>query len=218
MSVHLAIHSPRRQKHIEAIENLLTFLRRLQLTIYQKSFDAVGGLMELITSQIEYIDRKGDALNTIITDTMNQLNESVKNFEEMREETEKAEVLMEPPDDFRKMTIYPDTVDILSDHEPFIRKNIVDGKYGGGIDHYLDVQFRLLREDFVRPLRTGINEYRSIKEKSKDNAPVKFRINDVNVYQNVQILSSKMMHNDQVYLCKFDIQPFKNIRWQVCEY
>ena len=24
------------------------------------------------------------------------------------------------------------------------------------IDHYLDVQFRLLREDFVRPLREGI--------------------------------------------------------------
>ena len=32
-------------------------------------------------------------------------------------------------------------------------------------NHYLDVQFRLLREDFVRPLREGIDYYRGEGEK-----------------------------------------------------
>ncbi|XP_031618979.1 NFX1-type zinc finger-containing protein 1 [Contarinia nasturtii] len=210
----LAIHSPWRQKHVEAIQNLLIFLRRLQLTLYQKSFDAVRDLMQNITAQIEFLNRKGNALNEFIVDMMNQLNDSVENFEQMKEETEKIEVLREPPEEFRKIGIYPGTFDILSNHEPFIRKNVIDGKYSGGVEHYLDVQFRLLREDFVRPLRNGITEYRSLKDKPKEKAAAKFRINDLNIYQNVQIYGSKMLHSDQVYFCKFDCTPFKNLRWQ----
>lgn len=203
-----------RQKYVDAVQDLLIFLRQLQLTIYQKSFDAVQNLMQLITAQIEFINRKGNALNAFIVETIAQLNDSVEKFEEMREETEQIEVLMEPPEDFRKIGIYPDTFDILSNHEPFIRKNIVNGKYLA-VDHYLDVQFRLLREDFVRPLRNGITEYRQIRNDPKARATKKFRINDLNVYQNVKMHGSRMLHNDQVHFCSFDCTPFKNLRWQV---
>lgn len=71
-------------------------------------------------------------------------------------------------DDYRQMNIFPDKSDILNDHSPFIRKNIVEGKYVGGVDHYLDVQFRLLREDFIRPLRNSIRHYRAIKLKADE--------------------------------------------------
>lgn len=210
------LYSQQPQKYVDAIENLLTFLRRLQLTIYQKSYDAIRSLMQPITAQIEYINRKGNSLNEFIVDTMTQLNEAVDNFEQMRDETEHSEVLLEPPQDFRKISIYPDTFDILSDHSPFIRQNIVEGKYVGGVDHYLDVQFRLLREDFVRPLRSGINEYRDIIAKAAETGTApKFRINDLNVYQNVHIMGSKMLHSEQVHFCQFDCTPFRNLRWQV---
>lgn len=218
LSNNCSIYAPKRDKHIKAVQNLLTFLRRMQLTIYQKSFDAVRDLMQLITAQIEYINRKGNTLTESIMLTMNQLNESVENFVEMKEETEKIETLLEPPQDFREMGIYPDTFDILSDHEPFIRMNIVQGKYVAGIDHYLDVQFRLLREDFVRPLRNGITQYRRIRNDPKQMAATKFRINDLNIYKNVQIISSKMVHNDQIHFCQFDCAPFRNIRWQVNDF
>ncbi|KAJ6634627.1 NFX1-type zinc finger-containing protein 1, partial [Pseudolycoriella hygida] len=214
LSNNLAPHSKYRHKHVMAVQNLLIFLRRLQLTLYQKSFDAVRDLIQPITAQIEYINRKGNALNDSIVDKLNELNSAVENFQQMKEETEKDEVLLEPPEDFRKIGIYPDTFDILSNHDPFIRKNVVDGKYVGGIDHYLDVQFRLLREDFVRALRLGINEYRRIRNKPEEMAKVKFRINDLNIYKNVQIFKSKLVHNDQLHFCKFDCTPFRNIRWQ----
>lgn len=200
------------QIYVDAIENLLVFLRRLQLTIYQKSFDIVRDLMQLITAQIEFINRKGNTLNVYIVDTTNDLNVAVENFEQMRDETEKDEVLMEPPEDFRKIGIYPDTFDILSNHEPFIRENIVEGKYVA-VEHYLDVQFRLLREDFVRPLRNGITQYRRIKNNPQDMAAARFRINDLNIYRNVQIYGSKMIHSDQLHSCRFDCTPFRNIRW-----
>lgn len=214
LSTQFAPYSPDPQKYIVAVENLLTFLRRLQLTVYQKSFDSVRDLMLLITAQIDFINRKGNTLNEYIIDTMAQLNDSVDNFEQMKDETEQTEILLEPPEDFRRIGIYPDTFDILNNHEPFIRANIVEGKYVM-IDHYLDVQFRLLREDFVRPLRSGIIQYRDIKSKPETMRATKFRINDLNIYQNVQIIGSKMVHSDQVHFCKFDTTPFKNIRWQV---
>lgn len=212
---HFDVHATQRQKHIVAVQNLLIFLRRLQLTIYQRSFEAVRGLVQLITAQIEFINRKGNALNDFIVEMLAQLNESVMKFDEMREETEQTEVLLEPPEDFRKISIYPDAFDILSNHEPFIRENVVAGKYSAGIDHYLDVQFRLLREDFIRPLRDGITEYRHIKSKPEALTATRFRIKDLNVYQNVQVVGSQMLHNEQVHSCKFDITPFRNVRWQV---
>lgn len=215
LSSNIAIHASNRLKHITTLEDLLTFLRRMQTILYQKSFKAVQELMLNITAQIEFINRKGNLVNDSIVELMNQLNESVENVEQMRNETEKIEVLMEPPNEFRKIGIYPDTFDILSDHAPFIRANLINGKYAGGVDHYLDVQFRLLREDFVRPLRNGITEYRHIKSKPEAMKTARFRINDLNIYQDVQIYGSKMLHNDQVHFCRFDIKPFQNLRWQV---
>lgn len=60
----------------------------------------------------------------------------------------------EPPNDFTEMSIVPSFTDILSDQTPFLRKNITNGAYQS-VHHYLDVQFRLLREDYLQPLRQG---------------------------------------------------------------
>lgn len=212
---HIAVHSPQRQKHVEAIQNLLQFLRQIQLTIYQRSFDVVQDLVHQIASQIEYINRKGNALNEQIVELLALLKDSMENFNQMKKETEKHEVLLEPPENFRMIPIYPDPTDILGNHEPFIRKNVVGGEYVGGIEHYLDTQFRLLREDFVRPLRNGITEYVHIKNKPEAMAASKFRIKDLNIYRNVHIYSSKMERSEQVHECAFDCTPFRNLRWQV---
>lgn len=211
----LAADSRQRQKHVDAVQNLLQFLRRLQLTLYQKSFDAVQYIVHQFASQIEYINRKGNSLNERITELLDELNDSMQNFDRMKAATEKHEVLLEPPENFREISIYPNTEDILYNHEPFIRRNVVDGKYVGGVDHYLDTQFRLLREDFVRPLRHGISEYARLKNKVEGMKLNKYRIKDLNVYPNVQIVSSQNIHNEQVYLCKFDCKPFQHLRWQV---
>lgn len=63
----------------------------------------------------------------------------------------------DPPDDFRQLSVIPTIQDIHTQGPVFLRRNKIDGKYNDP-DHYLDVQFRLLREDFVRPLRDGIQK------------------------------------------------------------
>jgi hypothetical protein len=59
------------------------------------------------------------------------------------------------PEDFRTLSVVPTVEELLTDKKPFVRTNIVDGVYRSA-DHYLDVQFRLMKEDFVAPLREGI--------------------------------------------------------------
>lgn len=55
------------------------------------------------------------------------------------------------------MNVYPGPGDILSNEKVFLRPNIIRGAYVS-VEHYLDVQFRLLREDFISPLREGITK------------------------------------------------------------
>lgn len=215
LRIQLAAHSPTRQTHIDAVHNLLKFLRRLQLTLYQKSFDVVQNIVDQFASQIEYINRGDNAMDNGIVELLAELKETIQNFDQMKAETEKHEVLLEPPEDFRNIPIYPTAADILYNREPFIRKNVVKGRYVGGVEHYLDTQFRLLREDFVRPLRQGISEYVQLKDKVEAMKATKYRIKDLNVYQNVNIISSEMIHNEQVHLLMFDCTPFRHIRWQV---
>ncbi|KAG0721344.1 NFX1-type zinc finger-containing protein 1 [Chionoecetes opilio] len=92
---------------------------------------------------------------------------------------------MEPPDDFRELSVLPTSMDIVDTKRPFLRRNVVKGRYTDG-QHYLDVQFRLLREDFVRPLREGICQFRS---------NTKSRIMDVRIYRNVTYIGSKLQHH-----------------------
>ena len=87
----------------------------------------------------------------------------------------------EPPDDFRKVSIFPTVAD-LNNSKPFLRKNVVNGNFRD-LDTYLDIQFRLLREDFVRPLREGIKEFKDTSEKG-----LKVSSKDIKIYHDVRVL------------------------------
>lgn len=65
---------------------------------------------------------------------------------------------IEPDDDFRKIKIIPSKEELLSDEEPYLRPNKIVGKYPSALT-YLDVQFRLLREDFIALLRESVKKY-----------------------------------------------------------
>jgi hypothetical protein len=79
---------------------------------------------------------------------------------------------MAPPDDFRTISVFPTMEDLSKDELPFLRKNKIKGGYRN-VAHYLDVQFRLLREDFVCPLREGIHAYLNMLANPKRGAKLK---------------------------------------------
>jgi len=115
-----------------------------------------------------------------------------------------------PPEDFRCVSVIPTHDDIITHQRPFPRPNKIEGRYDNK-EHYLDVQFRLLREDFIRPLRDGIQQLLVMGKhrNSKDD-----RLLDVRVYENVRILNPEFTSNGVAYKIRFDISRFRGVQWE----
>jgi len=110
-----------------------------------------------------------------------------------------------PPNDFRDIPICPTNKEITSHARPFLRKNILKGRYEDA-EHYLDVQFRLLREDFLEPLREGIHEI-------VHNVPRKQRNLLMKYYPGARIVDKKFTPSGIIYQVQFDVSGLDTKRW-----
>ncbi len=133
---------------------------------------------------------------------VHQLKECYHVLDEAHQMKQKIKA-RQPPNNFRDIPIFPDSSEIRKPTKPFLRKNIIQGRYQD-VEHYLDVQFRLLREDFVAPLREGITEFLSEADS---------RHQDIRVYRNVSIQSKKMGKTGLQYTLEFDVKGLKRINW-----
>ena len=110
---------------------------------------------------------------------------------------------LEPPNDFTSIEILPHNEDLISEgkRKPFLRRNIIKGGYKGW-DHYLDVQFRLLREDFIAPLREGI--YEGFSDRNSQ----------VRVYEDVHVLTPVCLFTGMGFQISFSVRRFTNTKWE----
>jgi hypothetical protein len=198
--------------HKKAFENFVDFLRSFQILLQKLSVKKVSLILIHLKEIVKKCNKREQTLSqksVQLIELIDGENERINTLIDDLELTQPLDVIKNR-NDFREISIFPTTQDIHSFHKPFIRKNIIKGKFDSIYD-YLDVQFRLLREDYVRPFREGINEY---LEKLKENKPIK-RLNDIRIYTNVNIIGSEF-RNGLIYTAKFDNKNFKHIRWQVC--
>lgn len=107
-------------------------------------------------------------------------------------------------EDFRMMPIIPTTSEILN-VAPFIEKNIVTGN-NDNIEHYLDVQFRLFREDIIEPLRNDIKQYRHYIKMTANKDD--FSIKGSKLYRNVKICDPRISQSGYTCQCKFSSEQF----------
>ncbi|XP_046620436.1 NFX1-type zinc finger-containing protein 1-like isoform X3 [Neodiprion virginianus] len=114
--------------------------------------------------------------------------------------TSSVQELQDPLEDFRTLSIIPTIQDVFNE-KPFIRPNKLVGAYDS-VEHYLDVQFRLLREDFMAPLRNGIHEYL--------NGSKKYSKTDVRVYRKVTMMNPEVAGNNIGVMVSFGILKFIN--------
>ncbi len=141
------------------------------------------------------------AINDLIKEVMKQ----IQGGELLRDQEDPEETSDDPPDDFRRMSVIPTAEDLLCHEGPFLRKNIVFGAYRDA-DHYLDVQFRLLREDFVRPLRHGIKEMLNSSS---------HRFQDIRIYSGVHMIAPLCGHNGVLMRIQFDTSHLRKVQWEV---
>ena len=111
-----------------------------------------------------------------------------------------------PAESFRTLSICPTLADIQFRGEVFLRANKVRGAYQD-LDHYLDVQFRLLREDFLSPVRDGIREF------TEAGGEVR-RYNDIVVYTDVHIVEPVCSNHVVALRVHFDVSLLRRVNWE----
>lgn len=186
---------------------------------------AVEKLKEIVTSAIialnglksycEHIE-----INNITLVEMKELLENMNDIKLTDELKSKEKMVFDniaqfydPPENFRTLTVYPTAID-LEFGESFLRPNILKGAYKN-VEHYLDVQFRLLREDFIAPLREGIKLY---KEMMNGQQQCRKRINNIRVYHNVEFENTgEFVHDKNGYTINFNKNNKLRINWEMAK-
>eukprot|EP00111_Clytia_hemisphaerica_P020747 TCONS_00061186-protein len=111
-----------------------------------------------------------------------------------------------PPNDIRDQPSYPTMQEVKADERPYLRPIKAEGCYDD-LSHYLDVQFRLLKEDLVYPLREGIRERLSgslLREKK----------HDLQVYSEVELVSINCTMAGLTFTVHFVHQSKRPIFWK----
>ena len=123
---------------------------------------------------------------------------------------------VEPQHDFRELSIFPQAKDLGRAYKPFLRVNVVNRRYRD-LKHYLDIQFRLVRADFILPLREAISELRkdygglgAIGNSDRKQAK------DVHFYRDVTVLYPVCNSKGMVYRIRFDVfhHSVRNLPWE----
>ena len=156
------------------------------------------------------------ALDQSNIDRKEELQKELDAFKQARDDIIKAERQKhgkrytnrageKPPNDFRDIPICPTNKEITTQERPFLRKNISKGRYENA-EQYLDIQFRLLREDFLEPLREGIHEI-------VQNVPRQQRKQFMRNYHSVRILSKEFTRSGIIHQVKIDVSRFDTSKW-----
>ena len=99
---------------------------------------------------------------------------------------------IEPPNDFRDLIINPTLRELHQASMPFLQAIKSEGNFRS-VYHYLDANFRLLKEDFMRDLREGLKAYTQMKklEQNQNNQTIRKEMKEVkqliNFYDSAKI-------------------------------
>ncbi|VDI32199.1 Hypothetical predicted protein [Mytilus galloprovincialis] len=167
------------------LRDIFTILTKMK-SLLPKSRITIQGILAYIDTPINVI--KSDT--TIIDEDMWNMYEELMN----REETTR-----------QKRSHFKDQD---GEDEP-LRHNKTFGGYDN-LDHYLDIQYRLLREDFIAPLREGIREYMAAVH---DMRPDK-KLHELRIYRDVQIISPICNNHGLCRRISFNYPGMHRIRWE----
>ncbi|XP_063329532.1 NFX1-type zinc finger-containing protein 1 [Pelmatolapia mariae] len=219
----------RRAQYPQHLENILVLLSQVLNIFPASSVHTVSLLLTLLQASINSLRASGVDFQPQIEESVEQLQDLITHLQNraregtLRSDRDTYAFLPsgggnpdeEDQQDFRTIPIYPTPQEFRQEHRPFLRPNITSQSYTN-THLYLDTHFRLLREDFVRPLREGIQQLlQNQKDIGRTNSPLKTkRFDDIRIYFDAQLVVPKCTHTGIAYIVQFDAQPLKFVRWQ----
>ncbi|CAG8496191.1 11399_t:CDS:10 [Acaulospora colombiana] len=113
-----------------------------------------------------------------------------------------------PKKGFREIPIIPTREEILGERPTDLPINKVDEPFES-IEEYLETHYKLLREDFVRSLREGIERYCETDEHDEDART------DIRVYENVKVVGVTFAGVGVVQRISFRTQHYEQVKWSM---
>ena len=202
----------------EATEDLLCTCIRITET-FPDSLTVIFGLYELMSLLVASFHSKGESWRNLNKKT---IYEQFTVFTDYKCSLLRKWIQAAPSDSlshintseeskhFRNMRIIPTfcRVGLSADSGKFLRKNKIGSAYES-LDEYLDIHFRLLREDFMIPLRRGIEQY--LDTTSNDDR--RRRNPYIRVYKDVCI-SAPVCKKEVLFTVRFRSKNLKRIKWE----
>ncbi|NWZ37406.1 ZNFX1 protein, partial [Brachypodius atriceps] len=206
-----------RREYPEHISNIILLLQHLISTFPASSVQKISILMTVLTSSINSLRAFGMDIPEETEKNLNKVQMLMQHLQEKRREgTLRADncTFMQSQGgregSYRFMSIYPTYDEIHGNEKPFLRPNLVFGRYES-TSIYLDTHFRLLREDFVRPLREGIME---VLQNLQDRNLRKKKFDDIRIYFDARIIAPRCTSTGIAYKVQFDTKPLRFVQWQ----
>lgn len=214
-------HVPaRRQQYPQHLDNIINLLSGVLSMFPSSSIRSISMLVTLLKPVINQLRASGIDIRNTIDEDLEKIHGMVEHLQEKaRDGTLRSDnytVLLgndgtpEGEEDFRNMTIYPTPEEFHQDQKPFLRANITSQSFPS-VHVYLDTHFRLLREDFVRPLREGIRELLLSQhdERFCGVSLRKKRFDDIRVYFDTRLVMPFCTPTGTAYRVQFDPRPLE---------
>ncbi|XP_028303349.1 NFX1-type zinc finger-containing protein 1 isoform X2 [Gouania willdenowi] len=219
----------RRALYPQHLENILDIISEVLNMYPASSLEAVGVLLTLLQATINRLRASGVDLKHELEETVGRLQALIGHLQQrswegtLRSDRDTYALLPaagDNPDEeeqqnFRTIPIYPTPEEFHQDERPFLRPNLTTERYSS-THIYLDTHFRLLREDFVRPLREGIQQLLKVQaDIGGADKPLKMkRFDDIRVYFDTELITPKCTNTGLAYIVQFDIKPLQFVRWE----
>lgn len=205
----------------EILEKALLLMRLLFGLSEQRAFVELWVAIKIIETLVKQMELRNPFLNDRHRTLWEDLQISSTSAEERRNPTNtisRTNNSSTPQQDFRTFSLFPTVEELQPDYRPFLRANLTKGRYKS-LDEYLDVQFRLFREDLVAPLRNGIRDFLGEYRNRANGAPMtafraEQRIADIRVYYDVRVQSSYCEGDGGLlYRIRFSLEGLQRVRW-----
>lgn len=207
----------RKDQMEQFFDDLLTFFHAVLNLLPSFAADHLNAPLKTTKMVMGNISEESNI--TISQKLHDRLKDLMSDFEERKKEKEMREkILMEEKEKFypkplgsiKNIPLFPRPEDI-SCPQGTVVPNKIKGPYNN-VEHYLDVHFRLLREDFISPVRQGINEYRIGRS---NNKPLKTKkTTNIKIYPRVKFLKPKVIADKVGYDICFDPEKRMKVKWE----
>ncbi|KAJ3603008.1 hypothetical protein NHX12_030752, partial [Muraenolepis orangiensis] len=217
----------RREQYPQHFDNMIAVLSKVLSIFPASSVQAVSVLVVLLQASLLRLKTSG-------ADIGHQTEEKLENLQtlinQLQEKSREGSLLSdrdtfplladqldnqgeEGLESFRTIPIYPTREEFHDDERPYLRPNVTTQRHANA-EIYLDTHFRLLREDFVRPLREGIQKLIWSHLNTDAQQLKKERFDDITVYFDVTLELPMCTRSGLAYVIKFDTKPLKFVRWE----